>query len=275
MSVTVPAGIGDGTILRLEGQGLPYYDGGPAGSLLLTIAILTEATPLPLPQEDMAPTVAVSRPNEELAAAADLPPSPALAEAPGQLEPAVSASHASEMASTVLATAATSLPTEEADRDQAEGSRVEEVEQGAVPVSVSPTAPAEAATVLPAKPREPSLTPVILGVFLSLVSLVFTQMIPILVGTEPYPSYLQVLPPVVLSLVPGLLLRKRGGARLASLLTGLVLGVSWFVFVLAKYAHLLPFPPSTWFAIVACTAACGPLSWVVAWMTTHPHAYER
>ena len=45
VSVTVPAGIGNGTILRLEGQGLPYYDGGPAGSLLLTIAIPSASQP--------------------------------------------------------------------------------------------------------------------------------------------------------------------------------------------------------------------------------------
>src|SRR2546429_94039 len=38
VSVTVPAGVGDGTTLRLEGQGMPYYEGGPAGPLVLTIA---------------------------------------------------------------------------------------------------------------------------------------------------------------------------------------------------------------------------------------------
>jgi serine/threonine protein kinase len=33
VSVTVPAGMSDGTTLRLEGQGMPYYEGGPAGLL--------------------------------------------------------------------------------------------------------------------------------------------------------------------------------------------------------------------------------------------------
>jgi len=117
------------------------------------------------------------------------------------------------------------------------------------------------------------LSAVILGGFLSLVSIVFTNVIPLLARTDPYPSYLQVLPPLVLSLMPGLLLRKSGVAQKASLLTGLVVGISWFVFVLAKYAHLLPFPPEAWFAIVACAAACGPLSWLVAWLTTHPDPY--
>jgi hypothetical protein len=266
VSVTVPAGIGDGTTIRLEGQGMPYYEGGPAGPLVLTIAILTEANPLPLPQDSMAPTVAVSRPNEELPAVDDLPLSAAL----GELEPA---SNASETASTVLATAATSLPTEEADTDHDEERGAQEAEKDSVQVSVSPQAPTEAATVLPARPGERYLTAVIIGVFLSLISIVFTNVIPILTRTEPYPSYLQVLPPLVLSLIPGLLLRKSGVARKAGLLTGLVVGVSWFVFVLAKYAHLLPFPPEAWFAIVACAAACGPLSWLVTWLTTHPDPY--
>src|SRR5262249_28204680 len=42
VSVTVPAGVEDGTTLRLEGQGMPYYEGGPAGPLVLTIAISAE-----------------------------------------------------------------------------------------------------------------------------------------------------------------------------------------------------------------------------------------
>ena len=263
VSVTVPAGIGDGTTIRLEGQGMLYYEGGPAGPLLLTIAILTEATPLPLPQDSMAPTMAVSRPNEELPAVEDLRLSPA----PGELEPA---SGASETASTVLATAATSIPSEESNTDQEEEKGAQEPEKDAVQVSVSPPAPTEAPTVLPARLGGRVLSAVIIGGVLSLVSIVFTNVIPLLAGTDPYPSYLQVLPPLVLSLTPGLLLRKSGVARKVSLLTGLVVGVSWFVFVLAKYAHLLPFPPESWFVIVACAAACGPLSWLIAWLTTHP-----
>ena len=37
--VTIPAGTQDGQILRLEGQGESYYEGGPGGALLLTISI--------------------------------------------------------------------------------------------------------------------------------------------------------------------------------------------------------------------------------------------
>jgi eukaryotic-like serine/threonine-protein kinase len=37
--VTIPAGAQDGQIMRLEGQGEPYYDDGPRGALILTISI--------------------------------------------------------------------------------------------------------------------------------------------------------------------------------------------------------------------------------------------
>lgn len=234
------------------------------------------AIPVPLQQDGTEPTVPVSMPDAELPSVEDPSVPSARPEAPGDREPTVPTSNASESASTVLATNAPSLPTEEADTDQDEERGVQEAEKDSVHVSVSPQAPTEAPTVLPARPGERYLTAVIIGVFLSLVSIVFTNVIPILTGTDPYPSYLQVLPPLVLSLIPGLLLRKSGVARKASLLTGLVVGVSWFVFILAKYANagILPqFPPEAWFATVACAAACGPLSWLVVWLTTHPDQY--
>jgi hypothetical protein len=108
----VPAGVGDGTTLRLEGQGMPYYAGGPAGPLVLTVAIPAQASPLPLPQDSTEPTVAVSTPNAELPSVEDLRVPPARPEAPGELEPTVPASDESETAPTVLAADATSLPTE-------------------------------------------------------------------------------------------------------------------------------------------------------------------
>ncbi len=111
VSITVPARVGDGTTLRLEGQGMPYYAGGPAGPLVLTIAISAEASSLPLVPDSTEPTVAVSMPQAELPAVEEPSVPSARPEAPGDLEPPVPASNASETASTVLATDATSLPT--------------------------------------------------------------------------------------------------------------------------------------------------------------------
>jgi serine/threonine protein kinase/streptogramin lyase len=112
VSVTVPAGVGDGAILRLEGQGLPYYAGGPAGPLVLTLAIPAEASPQPLSQDSTDPTVAASRPNAERPSVEEPSVPPAQPVAPGELELTVPASNVSETAPTVLATNATSLPTE-------------------------------------------------------------------------------------------------------------------------------------------------------------------
>ncbi|HEX6555863.1 MAG TPA: substrate-binding domain-containing protein [Ktedonobacteraceae bacterium] len=112
VSVTVPAGVADGTTLRLEGQGISYYEGGPAGPLVLTISISAEVSPPPLPQDSTEPTVAVSTPNAELPAVEDPSVPPTRTEAPGDWEPMVPAFNESETASTVLATDATSLPTE-------------------------------------------------------------------------------------------------------------------------------------------------------------------
>jgi serine/threonine protein kinase len=117
VSVTVPAGASNGTIIHLEGQGMPYYEGGPSGPLVLTIAISAEAGPPVLPQESTDPTVAMSLPNTELPTVEDTSMQSAHPEAPGdrmELEPTVLASHVSETASTVLATDATSLTTEAA-----------------------------------------------------------------------------------------------------------------------------------------------------------------
>jgi serine/threonine protein kinase len=112
VSITVPAGVGDRSILRLEGQGMPYYTGGPAGPLVLTIAILAQASPLPLSQDSTEPTVAVSVPNTGMPSVEEPSVPPARPEAPGEREPTVPASDVSETAPTVLATNAPSLPTE-------------------------------------------------------------------------------------------------------------------------------------------------------------------
>ena len=62
VSVTIPAGVGDGTTLRLEGQGMPYYNGG----LVLTITILAAESPLLFRQDSEEPTVTVSMPNLQM-----------------------------------------------------------------------------------------------------------------------------------------------------------------------------------------------------------------
>jgi eukaryotic-like serine/threonine-protein kinase len=141
VSVPVPAGIGHGAILRLEGQGMPYYEGGPAGPLVLTIAIPAQASPQPLPKDSTEPTVAVSTPKAELLSVEDLSVPPARTGASGDQELTSPASHASETASTVLATDATSLPTEKATPLPAGLAR------SAIPPAIRPEA------VKPAKPN--------------------------------------------------------------------------------------------------------------------------
>jgi len=67
VTAQVPAGVQEGQVLRLEGQGEPYYDGGPPGALILTINIAAteEARNLPFPQS-----------SELLTSPSNLPASP-------------------------------------------------------------------------------------------------------------------------------------------------------------------------------------------------------
>jgi hypothetical protein len=85
------------------------------------------------------------------------------------------------------------------------------------------------------------------------------------------------LPPLIMSLLTGFLAGKRVGMARAGLVAGLLVGVFWLVYVL----YLLVsngFPPPTqfgskeWVAVVACAAACGLLSWLVAWLATRRHS---
>ena len=149
VSVTVPAGVGDGSILRLEGQGMPYYEGGPAGPLVLTIAIPAEASPPPLPQDSTELTVAASLLKVELPAVEDSGVLPALPEAAGEGESPVPVSHVSETASTALATAATSLPTEGATPAR-QTSLPAPLARSATPLAGRPE------TMVAAKPAKPS-----------------------------------------------------------------------------------------------------------------------
>lgn len=64
VTVTVPGGIQDGQIIRLEGLGEPSSNSGPAGSLILTIAIQqTEETVLASHTANADKTVPISSPN--------------------------------------------------------------------------------------------------------------------------------------------------------------------------------------------------------------------
>ena len=110
LSVAVPAGVSDGTSLRLEGQGLAYYEEGPAGPLVLTITIPAKPSPPPLEQDGVEPTVSVVLPDEELPAGKDQSVPPARPEALGDLEPTSPAPHGSEFVPTIPATDVPSLP---------------------------------------------------------------------------------------------------------------------------------------------------------------------
>jgi eukaryotic-like serine/threonine-protein kinase len=107
VNVTVPAGMGNGSTLRLERQGMPYYEGGQSGPLVLTIAISPEVSSQSLMQDNSEPTVSISRPNARLLAVEDPSMSPAHSETPVSLEPTIPASHSSESASTILSTGGT------------------------------------------------------------------------------------------------------------------------------------------------------------------------
>lgn len=102
-SITIPAGVSDGTTLHLEGLGMPYYTGGPVGPLVLTIAILADPSPPPVEQDSAESTVPVSPPDAESPAVEDQSAPPTPPEAPGELEPTEPVSPESEPAPTVPA----------------------------------------------------------------------------------------------------------------------------------------------------------------------------
>jgi hypothetical protein len=122
----------------------------------------------------------------------------------------------------------------------------------------------------PRRPERPYLTAVILGVFLSFVSMLFMDLIPIWVGVDPFPTPLQVIPPLVMSLIPGGILGKRREAYSAILLAGLLIGVSGDMYMVVKYGPFLPYFPSyAWALIATDPVICVLLSWLAAWIRTH------
>ncbi len=150
VSVTVPAGVGDGTTLRLEGQGMPYYAGGPAGPLVLTISTRAAEPPLLLQQDSTDPTVAGSLPHLQTPSVEDTRVPTARADAPAVLEPTVPASPPRDnvLAPTVLA-ANTPLPPNEVAPPARQPSLPTEVARASTPPALRPDA---MVAVKPAKP---------------------------------------------------------------------------------------------------------------------------
>ena len=77
----------------------------------------------------------------------------------------------------------------QADIDQQNEKRTQWVKKDAAHISAS-----EAATIQPVQPGQYYLTAIILGVFLSLVSMLFLHLMPIWTGVDPSPTPLQALP---------------------------------------------------------------------------------
>jgi serine/threonine protein kinase/streptogramin lyase len=63
VEVTIPAGVSDGAVLRLEGLGMPSSEGGSPGPLLLTISVQAADTSRPLIQGSEEATIRSSLPN--------------------------------------------------------------------------------------------------------------------------------------------------------------------------------------------------------------------
>ncbi len=150
VSVSVPAGVGDGTTLRLEGQGMPYYEGGPAGPLLLTISIPAAERPLPPQQGSTQPTAPGLAPHLQTPSVEDARVPTAHADAPAVLEPTVPAPPPRDnmLAPTALAASTPSLPTEVAPPTR-EPSFPTEVARASTPPALRPGA---MVAVKPAKP---------------------------------------------------------------------------------------------------------------------------
>ena len=146
------------------------------------------------------------------------------------------------------------------------------------PPSTTVTPPTIQAAPPPTRPGQHYLNAVILGVFLSLVDMLFLHLIPIWAGVDPYPIPAQALFPIVVSLIAGVTLGKSRAALPASLLAGLIINISGFVFMLVKYAltGILPYLPSYfWVLLIFVTLAGGPLCWLAAWLRTRTRPYEE
>jgi hypothetical protein len=126
-----------------------------------------------------------------------------------------------------------------------------------------------AAAVLPARVGRHYLFALLVGVFASLISILLTMVFyrvnrSVNVFYDAHVSFV-LLPPLILSLIIGVILGKCALIPSAGLLAGLVVGISWFVSLLALFVNGGGIPyPSYWVTLIACAAACGLLCWLVA-----------
>jgi serine/threonine protein kinase len=144
------------------------------------------------------------------------------------------------------------------------------------PPATTVTPPTGQAAPTPARPRQHYLSALILGVVLSLVSILFIDLVPLWAGVDPDPTRLQAYPPLVISLIAGITLGKSRATLPASLLAGLLIGISGCMFMIGRYARFLPyFTPGDWAVLIGATIACGLLSWLAAWIRTHTRPYKQ
>ena len=171
---------------------------------------------------------------------------------------------------------------EEHSRHDEERSVLEaEPDRDSPQLSLSSLGTTEAATVLSGRLIQRYLFALLVGAFAGIFSVFLTGVIYSVLNTVNFQFDQRVgfalLPPLVMSLIAGFFTGKYVVVRTAGLFAGLVVGVSWFVYILymllAHHAPPTPYFQPEWVTVVACAATCGPLSWLVAWLTTrtHPH----
>jgi hypothetical protein len=127
-----------------------------------------------------------------------------------------------------------------------------------VPPSLRAT---EAASVLPGRLIQRHLFTLLIGVAAGILSVLLSN---VFISTPD--ALLAVFPPFVMSLVAGYITGKRVVVRTAGLLAGLVVGVSWTIWLIVL-ARSFP-PPEFVVILLIGIAVCGLLSWLVAWLTT-------
>jgi serine/threonine protein kinase len=131
-----------------------------------------------------------------------------------------------------------------------------------------PLRAAEAATVLPGRPKQRYTFALLVGVAAGILSALLSK------GLESS-LVLALLSPLLMSLIAGFIIGKRVVARKAGLFAGLVVGASWTICLIIITRSVLS--PETiginLIVLLLGMAVCGLLSWLVAWLTTRKHPY--